>query len=310
MLFKRLALGAVLAFSVPVFAQDRPVTSPPTRVIELLDRGGTIPERIAGFSEALLGIRYIDEALGEGLEDIYDQDPQYRFDGLDCTTYLETVMALSLSRDLDEFRATLQKIRYRNGVVAFRSRNHMPDADWMRNNIAAGFIEDITAEVAGDLGTRDATAEIDRRGWFRKLKRDRIRRSDATPEQVDRLHASLKREMESVEPEVVTIPYIAIDALVGESADSARAWKRLKAAKGAMVNIVRPNWDLVEGGGTHLNISHQGLIIAKPDGLYLRHASSSAGKTLDQPLKEYLRKYAGHQQIKGINILRLRNSLY
>jgi len=63
-------------------------------------------------------------------------------DGFDCVTYLETVLALSLSSDVDEFAEWLRKIRYEEGRIQWERRNHYMTS-WLRNNGRAGIIKPI-----------------------------------------------------------------------------------------------------------------------------------------------------------------------
>lgn len=76
-----------------------------------------------------------------------------KFDGLDCTTLVENVLALSLTYreggDYNRFRNELTRIRYRNGKIdGYASRLHY-FIDWMYENEKRGVIRDITAELGG-----------------------------------------------------------------------------------------------------------------------------------------------------------------
>src|SRR5690606_32543867 len=57
--------------------------------------GMSLPERVDKLSSIFLGSDYVGDPLGEGESGVYDRDPLYRFDAFDCTTYVETVLALS-----------------------------------------------------------------------------------------------------------------------------------------------------------------------------------------------------------------------
>lgn len=73
-------------------------------------------------------------------------------DEVDCTTFVEYVMAMALSPILPngdisetEFADNLMKIRYRNGKIdGYSSRLHYV-ADWINNGVRNGFLEDVTA---------------------------------------------------------------------------------------------------------------------------------------------------------------------
>ncbi|MBR1839754.1 MAG: DUF1460 domain-containing protein [Prevotella sp.] len=65
---------------------------------------------------------------------------------LDCTTFVETVLALAMttsqgSRKWDDYCANLMKIRYRNGVISgYPSRNHY-FLWWVESNRRLGIVE-------------------------------------------------------------------------------------------------------------------------------------------------------------------------
>jgi hypothetical protein len=61
----------------------------------------------------------------------------------DCVTYMETVLALALTRSVEEFLDLLRRLRYKNGVVEWRCRNHYM-SDWIRNNARIGVVENLT----------------------------------------------------------------------------------------------------------------------------------------------------------------------
>ena len=73
---------------------------------------------------------------------------------LDCTTYVENVLAFSLllkqgDSDFDNFTQTLEKIRYKDGKLdGYGSRLHY-FTEWIRNNQQKGLLKDMTAEVGG-----------------------------------------------------------------------------------------------------------------------------------------------------------------
>jgi len=69
--------------------------------------------RIAYFSHALLNRPYVLGPLGEGTKALYDREPLYRNDVFDCTTFVETVLALSLSNNVNQFKEKMNHIRYK-----------------------------------------------------------------------------------------------------------------------------------------------------------------------------------------------------
>ncbi|MGH9847313.1 MAG: N-acetylmuramoyl-L-alanine amidase-like domain-containing protein, partial [Blastocatellia bacterium] len=66
-----------------------------------------------------------------------------RFDGFDCITYIETVLALSLARSVQEFPAKLREIRYEDGLVEWSKRLHYT-SDWAAHQVRRGLLRDMT----------------------------------------------------------------------------------------------------------------------------------------------------------------------
>jgi hypothetical protein len=64
--------------------------------------------------------------------------------GVDCFTFIDYVEAMRRSGSFAAFKENLRKVRYQNGVVDYKSRNHFI-SDWTLFN--AGFIEDVTGQI-------------------------------------------------------------------------------------------------------------------------------------------------------------------
>jgi D-alanyl-D-alanine carboxypeptidase/D-alanyl-D-alanine-endopeptidase (penicillin-binding protein 4) len=65
-------------------------------------------------------------------------------DGLDCVTYIETILALARASTVDEFIGALRRIRYERGCIEWKRRNHYM-TQWIRNNIHEGIIRPVSA---------------------------------------------------------------------------------------------------------------------------------------------------------------------
>jgi cell wall-associated NlpC family hydrolase len=65
------------------------------------------------------------------------------FEGFDCVTYIETVLALALASNVDDFTEWLRKIRYEGGRVEWERRNHYMTF-WIRNNVREGIIRPVS----------------------------------------------------------------------------------------------------------------------------------------------------------------------
>lgn len=102
-----------------------------------------LAERIDAVSEAMLGKPYTADPLGEG--GARDADPVVRYDTFDCLTYVEEVLALSLSADPGAAGPIRTSLRYGNEHVAYGERNHFMELQWIPRALEHGWLEDTTA---------------------------------------------------------------------------------------------------------------------------------------------------------------------
>ncbi len=269
-------------------------------------------ERLLAVTNLWLGRPYVLGGLGEGADGRYDRDPLYRFDTFDCTTFVETAMSAAMSHSEDEFLPTILGIRYDHSQVDFVSRNHFTEIDWIPNTIRDGFFEDITSPLATRFVLAEAVATIDKRGWYRKLGLGDIQGPgfDATSRAA--LLPQLHAEGDPFEPVVNHLPYIpfttflAVGSNTLTSGSTTRLDPTLIAALPdvAVVNFVRPGWNLVAQAGTQLNISHQGLFIKHDGEAYLRHASSdSRHRVVEDRLIDYIQRNLSSPTLKGLFLL-------
>lgn len=117
-----------------------------------LSEAASLPQdscRILYFAKRMLGVPYVAGTLdGNDKEQLIA-----RVDALDCTTFVETVLALAIvdkrgERDFGNFKQALTEIRYRDGILdGYASRLHY-FSDWIRNNEEMGFIKESTSETA------------------------------------------------------------------------------------------------------------------------------------------------------------------
>jgi hypothetical protein len=100
-----------------------------------------LAKRIDVLSRRFLGSPYLESPLGGG-PDQYERLTAGA-KGFDCVTYVETVLALSLSDSERSFSENLRRLRYNRGRVGWKSRNHYM-VDWAMRNRAAGFVHNCT----------------------------------------------------------------------------------------------------------------------------------------------------------------------
>lgn len=259
--------------------------------------------RLEQISGHFLGCPYLLGALGEGSAGRFDQNPLYRTDAFDCLTYVNTVLALFFAENWADFQTKIIAINYRDSQLAYQNRHHFMH-DWNTDNATVGFLRDITQHITENNQPvfRVSNTLIDRPNWFRHRQWEDVKLSPDIPEQerrerLEELHALAEQCL----AEQSDVPYLPLACLF---ADDGHAKMTLfnQMPSGAIVEIVRPNWDLREKIGTHLDISHLGFIFRKEDQLIFRDASLLKKQVADTPLIEYLKKYLDHETIKGINL--------
>lgn len=104
-----------------------------------------LPFRIEMISQSLLGLPYVLDAEGEG--EGYDPDPQQNFKGMDCLTYVEAVLAFSMSRNWDDALDIRNDIRYFDQDVHYENRKHFMFSQWIPSNITHGYIQNISSQI-------------------------------------------------------------------------------------------------------------------------------------------------------------------
>lgn len=232
----------------------------------------SLGERLERVSRPLKNRPYGVSPLGEGRGQ--DADPRFRLDRFDCTTFVETSLALSYSQNLDEAERWLDQIRY-NGEPSFENRRHFVSAQWRPGLIQDGFLKDRTREIGG-RHTREVELNFDKKAWSQR----RVARSLKLPESA--LPWGRHR-----------LRYVPIAAL-----------ERMKSKlpSGLVVNVVR-----AKRAGRPILVTHQGLLLKNPKGrgLVFRHASPVAKKVIDEPLDHMLRRYAKPRAwpVLGLNFL-------
>ena len=187
------------------------------------------------------------------------------FQGLDCTTFVENVLAFTLllqheKTDFDSFAKVLETIRYKNGKLdGYASRLHY-FSEWIANNQQKGVLADITAEIGG----KEITKEID----FMSTHRDLY------PFLADDVNFEKIKASEN---------FLNNEAICYLPQDQIEANEHL-IHSGDIIALTTS----IEG----LDITHTGIASREKDGrIHLLHASSSGEVTISElPLVDYLKK--------------------
>lgn len=258
-----LALAIAASNAVPAPSPDRVA-----EVRAALDAG--LPLHAAGAARAtwaagqLRGMPYAESPLGEG--EGRDPDPRFRLDRFDCTSLVETALALGAARSVAEAGPFLDAIRY-SGTPAFESRNHYVEAQWLPDLAARGWIEDVTAAVGGD----DAIVVTVRHG--RTDWREEARRG--------KLVAGLDPErMPDGESRLSLVPLGRVTAIA----------PRIPA--GTILLVARE-----ERKGRPYRVVHMGIVVVDGRGERLvRHASRDLGRVVDERLERFVARYARQER--------------
>lgn len=121
------------------------------KVIELLSNApakGTTNDYMSYFGNKLKDIPYVAKTL----EITKKENLIINLRELDCTTFTENILALSLcmksgKRTFLDFANYIRQIRYQDGKIAYATRNHY-FTTWIDENTNNGFVKEQTATVA------------------------------------------------------------------------------------------------------------------------------------------------------------------
>jgi hypothetical protein len=264
----------------------------------------SMTQRIDWISKQFLDVPYLLGSLGEGSKALYDQFPQYRVDHFDCDTYVNTVIALSLANSLPSFQQCMNQLRYQDGKVSYIQRRHFTGLDWNKEHQQAGLFKDITLSITNknhQTIAKFARATIEKPNWYARKNLETIRLQQANKAKQEARLAELKAKGAKLTVATEKVPYLPLTALFPEkNKPDMHLFDQIP--NGAIIEIVRPNWNLREEIGTALNISHLGFAIRQNGQLYFREASSEQGKVVDVLFIEYLKKALESPTIKGINV--------
>lgn len=251
------------------------------RLNELLSKGaavkGSNEERIAALGREFIGTKYVASTLEDSIERL-----TVNLDELDCTTYIETVMALALTldegrRSWRDFLYNLERLRYRNGTLdGYGSRLHYV-SDWVVDNVHRGTFKEVTNQIPQH---EYAVKTIDYMSSH----------SDQYPQLTDSTQLERIKNIE-IGYRSHRFPYIKKEKLNNKPVKEA-------LHTGDIVALT----SRVSG----LDVGHFGIIIIDKGIPYLMHASSKEKQVIIDklPLYDLLRR---SKTLNGIRVFRLNN---
>jgi hypothetical protein len=223
-------------------------------------------QRIEVLSALFLGVPYTDLPLGDG-----DQGPEpgplFRTDGVDCQTYVETVLALANARSLDHAKAILDDIRYADGKPSFQSRNHFTEAQWLPANLEKGYFTDGVPVIDGRAPTETLTLVHSQ--WSKVPILRRLAGISNLPD--GKYH----------------VRYLPLDELRSH----------VKSIESGTIIMVVREYD----PNRIVRISHMGFVIKTGKGWMVRHASTGPEHAvIEQPFGEYVGKMSSFKKWKVV----------
>jgi len=234
----------------------------------------SIDLRIIEMAKMFLQTPYVGGTLeGDGSEKL-----RVNFRELDCTTYLENVVVLSVIAGKKDFKESdflkeLETLRYRNGkLIDYTSRLHY-FSDWIFENESKGIVKNITADIGGVKYEKNIDFMSTHVGSYAALKADssfvKVIRENEKAINNREMYFIPEKEISKVKNEIHNGDLIAITTKI----------------KG-------------------LEISHVGIALHVNDRLHLMHASSHAKKVVisEIPLAEMLLK---NRLQSGIMVVRV-----
>ncbi|MUH37314.1 DUF1460 domain-containing protein [Zobellia amurskyensis] len=233
---------------------------------------------IVAIGKTFMGTPYVAKTLEIGKTETLVVNLQ----GLDCTTYVENVLAFALTlkngtSSFDDFTKTLENIRYKDGQLdGYASRLHY-FSEWIANNEKKGLLKDITSEIGG----KEITKPIN----FMSTHRD-------------------------------LYPFLSDDTNF-EKVKSSENYLNNQPICILAQDEIAANEHLIETGDiialttsiNGLDITHTGIATKEEDGrIHLLHASTGSMKVevSKKPLAEYLK---GIKKNTGIMVARPINSI-
>jgi hypothetical protein len=197
--------------------------------------------------------------------------------GLDCTTFLETVITMTRLTEEDaftfeDFERELEKLRYRHEKnEGYPSRLHY-FSDWIYENQQKGILKDVTKEVGGSPYPNAPSFMSENPKFYAQL---------ADPSNL--------AQIKTTESAIKERSYFYIP-----KAEISKLEKNIQSGDLIAITTSMPNLDIV----------HTGFAIEKNGRIHLLHASSKNMKVeiSEKPLSEYL---AGNKSQSGIMVSRL-----
>ena len=268
--------------ALPLLANAQYTSADSAKVVKLLLEGKRHKDKqnlVLFFARKFLGVPYVASTL----ENNADERLVINLRQLDCTTFVENVLTLTLCTQngkttFADFCDQLRKIRYRNGKVGYPTRLHY-FSEWISDNTRMGYVEETQAPNPPFSAVQ--TLQIN----FMSTHVDKYPMLVRTP--------AFVKPIAQMESELCgkTCRYIPKAGILNNAACK-------QAVKdGNVLALVTSR--------AGLDTSHVGFAVWKKDGLHLFHASSLQNKVVED--KSLLRNYMKKQKSQlGIRVVKVK----
>ncbi|WP_435182333.1 N-acetylmuramoyl-L-alanine amidase-like domain-containing protein [Cellulophaga omnivescoria] len=141
--------------------------------VKLISNASNFGDSLVAIGKTFLKTPYVAKTLEIGEK----ESLVVNLHGLDCTTFVENVLAFGLisrtdSLNFTAFTNTLQKIRYRDGNLnGYGSRLHY-FTEWIFNNETKGLVKNITNQIGGKIVKKEINFMGTHRDLYPFLKND------------------------------------------------------------------------------------------------------------------------------------------
>lgn len=229
------------------------------RLSQMDDSVKSLPILITEIGPWFLGTAYVEKTL----ELPGEEQLVINLTGLDCTTYVETVLSLALQAKtgnltFKDFEKNLEWIRYADGKRnGYPSRLHY-FSDWIFQNQEKGLLKDITSEIGGIPYANQPSFMSQNPQYYPQLSNPEYVMAIQDTEAKIKMRTSYyipKERIADMEKSILSGDLIAITSSL-----------------------------------SNLDIAHVGFAVVKNGRIHLLHASSQSKKVeiSDKPLSEYL----------------------
>ncbi len=127
-------MDSLLVHVALFYNKERPALIEAHKLLGRTDAPAAYMDRLKFFSRALLDKPYYLGPTGEGRFGRIEAAPLIDLDRFDCVTYIESSMALALSRKTRDVLPGILSLRYGSDTLDYATRNHYFVEDWLRHN--------------------------------------------------------------------------------------------------------------------------------------------------------------------------------